>query len=80
MIDPTHMMFNSHIGAAIFFGGFLVFVIAISLLGYWEAKTKEEKKDNLAFLAVIGSLFAVSLAIVGYFSLVCHDCCLALHG
>ena len=80
MIDPTLMMFDSHIEAAIFFGGFLVFVIAISLAGYWEAKTKDEKKDVLAFLAVIGPLSTVSLMIVGYFGLVCRACCFVLHG
>ena len=68
MIDPTLMLFDSHLEGVIFFAGFLVFVAALSFFGYRDAKSKEEKKDVLAFFGVIGSLSAVSLAIVGYFS------------
>ena len=67
MFDPTLMLFDSHIEAIIFFGGFLGYVIALAILAYKDAKTKDEKKTAVAFLSVFGSLSAVSLAIAGFF-------------
>ena len=67
MIDPTLMIFDSHMEALIVFGGFLVYVVLLALFGYIEAKTKEEKRLAIDFLLVFGSLSAVSLVFVGYF-------------
>ena len=67
MFDPTPMLFDSHLEALIFLGGMLVYVVALAILGYRDAKTKDEKKTAVAFLSVFGSLSAVSLAIAGFF-------------
>ena len=68
MIDPTLLLFDSHMEAIVFFAGFLAYIVALSFFGYREAGSKEEKKDVLAFLSVFGSLATVSLGIAGYFS------------
>jgi len=69
MIDPTLMLFGSHKEAIIFFTGFLVYIVALSFFGYKDARSKEEKKDVLAFLGVFGSLGAVSVAVAGFFGM-----------
>ena len=68
MIDPTLMLFSSHLEAAIFFGGMLAFIIALSLIGYRQTKDKDEKKTAVTFLAVFGSLFVVALGITAVFA------------
>jgi uncharacterized membrane protein len=61
------MLFESHMEAIVFFCGMFVYIALLSFFGYREAKTKDEKKDFIAFIAVLGPLFVVSLAIVVYF-------------
>ena len=67
MIDPTLMLFDSHLEALVFFGGMFVYVAVLALLGYRDAKTKEEKKDAIAFISVFGPMVALSMGIVGFF-------------
>ena len=62
------MLFDSHKEAIIFFAGFMAYIIGLSILGYKQAASKEEKITALTFLGVFGSMAAVSLAIAGYFS------------
>jgi len=68
MIDPTLMLFDSHKEAIIFFAGFLAYIIGLSVLGYIQAASKDEKKDALAFLSVFDSMAVVSLTITGFLS------------
>jgi len=69
MIDPTLLLFGSHKEAIVVFAGFLAYIVALSFFSYKDAKSKEEKKDVLAFLSVFGSLGAVSVAIAVFFSM-----------
>ena len=68
MIAPTLMLFNSHMEAAIFFIGFLVFIAVLSINGYRQTRGKEERKDILAFFAIFGSMTVLSLAIAAFFA------------
>jgi hypothetical protein len=47
----------------VFFAGMVVYIALLSLFGYRDAKSTEEKKNVLAFFAVFGSMSVTALAI-----------------
>jgi len=67
-IDPTLIIFNNHIEAAVFFGWLLVYISTLAIFGHRSSNTKDEKLTAFIFLLVFGTMAAVSLGLVACFA------------
>lgn len=69
LIDPTLMLFGSHIEAIIFFAGMFFFVFALCLPAYVQEKDSEKRKDTLLQWVFLDGLFLTGIGIAALFAM-----------